>query len=202
MSSDSTYRNLSGNYEAFHRKTLLIVLVIVAIHLVVWIVLKCLNRFGTFHFHIGLAPRSYAPARPSGLRRSVIAKLPVVAYQKGKEYEDGDEPDECTVCLGELEEGEQVRVLPRCKHLFHVDCIDMWLRSNSTCPVCRASAKPLDSVRSPGTLPPGVMAGSAGAKETGSTSGLAASFRQMLNKDLSGRTAHPSIEIFHDLERQ
>ncbi|KAJ1685288.1 hypothetical protein LUZ63_016678 [Rhynchospora breviuscula] len=201
MSSNSTDSNLSGNCEAFNGKALLTGLIIVAIFLVVYIVQKCLVHENGRIFGNRFVRRSYPP-RQSGLRRSVIAKLPVVAYQKGREDGDGDGPDECTVCLGELEEGEQVRVLPRCKHLFHVDCIDTWLHSHSTCPVCRASAKPLDSVRSPGSLPPGVMAGLADAKETGLTSGFAASFRQMLNRDLSGRTAHSSIEIFHDLERQ
>ncbi|KAJ3701213.1 hypothetical protein LUZ61_004918 [Rhynchospora tenuis] len=192
MSTNSTDTSsyLSGNSEAL--RSLLTALVIFGSVFILYVVLHCLNH--CFFY------RCYP--RPSGLRRSVIATLLVVAYQKRREDEDGDGPDECTVCLGELEEGEKVRVLPRCEHLFHVDCIDKWLFSHSTCPVCRASVKPPDSVRSPGSLPPGVMAGLANAKETGSTSGLGASFRQMLNRDLSGQIAHSSIEVFHDLERQ
>ncbi|KAK1693895.1 hypothetical protein QYE76_010592 [Lolium multiflorum] len=45
---------------------------------------------------------------------------------------------QCVICLGLMQVGEMVRRLPACNHLFHADCIDMWLRSHSTCPICRA----------------------------------------------------------------
>ncbi|KAK1306193.1 RING-H2 finger protein ATL46 [Acorus calamus] len=35
-----------------------------------------------------------------------------------------------------LNEGK-LRLLPSCGHAFHLDCIVMWLLSNSTCPLCR-----------------------------------------------------------------
>ncbi|KAM1019979.1 hypothetical protein ACFX13_042032 [Malus domestica] len=47
----------------------------------------------------------------------------------------------CPVCLDEFEEGEYLRTLPECSHSFHVPCIDMWLYSQPSCPVCRANAK-------------------------------------------------------------
>lgn len=44
----------------------------------------------------------------------------------------------CAICLCEFEDGEAIRVLPECLHLFHVVCIDKWLYSHSSCPLCRA----------------------------------------------------------------
>lgn len=41
------------------------------------------------------------------------------------------------MCLGKVEEGEVVKRLPLCLHLFHKECIDPWLRKNATCPICR-----------------------------------------------------------------
>uniref|UniRef100_A0A803KPC1 RING-type E3 ubiquitin transferase n=1 Tax=Chenopodium quinoa TaxID=63459 RepID=A0A803KPC1_CHEQI len=46
---------------------------------------------------------------------------------------------ECVVCLEVFEENEMLRLLPKCGHVFQVDCIDTWLRSHGTCPFCRAN---------------------------------------------------------------
>jgi hypothetical protein len=48
-----------------------------------------------------------------------------------------DDDAQCSVCLGMMQVGEMVRRLPLCKHLYHVECIDMWLASHTTCPPCR-----------------------------------------------------------------
>ncbi|CAL9071515.1 unnamed protein product [Musa textilis] len=50
------------------------------------------------------------------------------------------EPDveSCVVCLEEFVNGEELWMLPRCKHLFHGVCIKPWLlKPSATCPVCR-----------------------------------------------------------------
>lgn len=41
------------------------------------------------------------------------------------------------ICLGEYKEKEVLRIIPYCGHTFHLSCIDVWLRKQSTCPVCR-----------------------------------------------------------------
>jgi hypothetical protein len=48
----------------------------------------------------------------------------------------------CWICLSEYNSKETVRCIPKCKHCFHADCIDEWLRMNITCPVCRNSPAP------------------------------------------------------------
>ncbi|GMI95937.1 ARABIDOPSIS TOXICOS EN LEVADURA 1 [Hibiscus trionum] len=46
---------------------------------------------------------------------------------------------ECAVCLNEFEDDEKLRVIPNCSHVFHIDCIDVWLQNNANCPLCRTS---------------------------------------------------------------
>jgi len=44
----------------------------------------------------------------------------------------------CPICLEDFEEGDEVRLLPRCNHCFHVACVDHWLLDHKeNCPVCR-----------------------------------------------------------------
>ncbi|KAM0833391.1 hypothetical protein ACQ4PT_064288 [Festuca glaucescens] len=86
------------------------------------------------------------PAWKFGLAKSVIDALPTYPYtpsgaERGGDLESGS-GELCSVCLEELEDGEMVRQLPACKHLFHVECIDMWLHSHTTCPICRCDLSP------------------------------------------------------------
>ncbi|GKF74860.1 RING-H2 finger protein ATL67-like protein, partial [Tanacetum coccineum] len=37
---------------------------------------------------------------------------------------------------------EMMRMLPECKHCFHLNCVDAWLKLNASCPVCRNSPLP------------------------------------------------------------
>lgn len=45
------------------------------------------------------------------------------------------EDAKCVVCLGDYEEGDQLRRLA-CGHQFHVECVDEWLKRHRTCPLC------------------------------------------------------------------
>ncbi|KAJ3694224.1 hypothetical protein LUZ60_009704 [Juncus effusus] len=69
-----------------------------------------------------------------GLSVSALSALPTFKYRKP----NSDNSDLCAVCLETFREEEMVRQLSRCRHLFHVECIDMWLYSHKTCPLCRA----------------------------------------------------------------
>ncbi|KAL1215850.1 RING-H2 finger protein ATL54 [Cardamine amara subsp. amara] len=73
--------------------------------------------------------------RTIGLNPSVISSIKVCKYSKQDGVVEGSD---CSVCLSEFEEEETLRLLPKCKHAFHLSCIDTWLRSHTNCPLCRA----------------------------------------------------------------
>ncbi|TYJ98123.1 RING-H2 finger protein ATL64-like [Cucumis melo var. makuwa] len=52
---------------------------------------------------------------------------------------DGDDEQECAICLCEIEEGEKCRKMKMCGHVFHKDCIDRWFTVELHCPLCRTS---------------------------------------------------------------
>jgi Ring finger domain len=46
----------------------------------------------------------------------------------------------CSICIEEFETGERLRLLPRCKHVFHTECILPWLTERQgCCPLCKTS---------------------------------------------------------------
>ncbi|KAL1346203.1 hypothetical protein HN51_019918 [Arachis hypogaea] len=46
--------------------------------------------------------------------------------------------DECAICMEDFEDGQYCQVFPKCKHMYHSNCIDTWLQKNPTCPICRS----------------------------------------------------------------
>jgi E3 ubiquitin-protein ligase EL5 len=80
--------------------------------------------------------------RTRGVDPELLRSLPVTVY-RAKGASSADEVEECAVCLAALEDGEAARFLPRCGHGFHAECVDTWLASHTTCPLCRLTvAKP------------------------------------------------------------
>ncbi|KAM3313383.1 hypothetical protein ACQJBY_032780 [Aegilops geniculata] len=96
-----------------------------------------------YKFTVSARPQDMLPVSfPSGsgggkvaatLRQRNIMLLPVFVH-------GGTADVECAVCLAEMTDGEKGRLLPGCRHRFHVECIDRWFRTNSTCPLCRVAA--------------------------------------------------------------
>ncbi|KAL8227768.1 hypothetical protein R6Q57_015352 [Mikania cordata] len=80
-------------------------------------------------------PRLSLPVSTSGSSSSGSSSL-LAVHKYSKEFKEGT----CVVCLGEFEENDEVRIMPGCAHVFHVSCIDMWLFSHDSCPLCRANA--------------------------------------------------------------
>jgi Ring finger domain len=50
--------------------------------------------------------------------------------------DDDDRVHECAICYTGFEDGDRVGSLP-CDHIFHVECLKMWLKRQNICPFCR-----------------------------------------------------------------
>ncbi|CAM0957383.1 unnamed protein product [Alopecurus aequalis] len=109
---------------------------LLAILLVLCVIRWYLVRRSAQQEAVSAADDAALKKRRVGLDADAIAALPEFLYRK----EDGDEEEEaeCAVCLTAMVDGEAARQLPRCMHVFHRGCVDVWLREHSTCPVCRA----------------------------------------------------------------
>ncbi|XP_062020643.1 E3 ubiquitin-protein ligase ATL41-like [Rosa rugosa] len=182
-----------------------------------------LRRLGSTVAHV----HSSAEPPKTGLEPSVIAALPVFLYKRVEDEgrHEGDADVECAVCLSMLEDEEMARLLPNCKHSFHAQCIDTWLNSHTTCPICRTEAEPRMALQpeqregpvagAAATAPPlervnSVLSCAEGTSEdgkainSGSISRLSSSFRRMLSRERSSRRvqSYGQEDGFEDLERQ
>ncbi|KAF6986891.1 hypothetical protein CFC21_004593 [Triticum aestivum] len=78
----------------------------------------------------------------AGVGKAVIESLPFFRFAALRGARQGLE---CAVCLARFDDADLLRLLPRCRHAFHLDCVDRWLHSSASCPLCRARVHPDDA---------------------------------------------------------
>ncbi|XP_051199488.1 RING-H2 finger protein ATL39-like [Lolium perenne] len=100
---------------------------------------------------VAAAVAAAAETGTEGRRCVDLSKLPEYAYTLSARHGGSGDGAQCSVCLGTLQAGEMMRMLPLCKHLYHVECIDIWLVSHDTCPLCRSEVEPPEEDGKPAT---------------------------------------------------
>jgi len=75
------------------------------------------------------------PGPEPGLSKQSIGLLPELEVTSGFLAAPGA-PKECAICLENLVQGESLRGVP-CAHYLHRACLDQWLATSGSCPVCR-----------------------------------------------------------------
>jgi hypothetical protein len=135
---------------------LLLLVVLAAFVRYLWI---ALTMYCALLFVLSCAARALA-AQPAGAAEAarvsrgglsaaaIAAVAPAFRYVAAAAPALG-EPAQCAVCLEGLRDGEAARRLPACSHAFHAGCVDMWLDSHATCPVCRSLVVPHKAGKQP-----------------------------------------------------
>ncbi|KAL2928853.1 RING-H2 finger protein ATL43 [Bienertia sinuspersici] len=133
-----------SNFSPFKPSIAVIVAVITTLFSVTFLLLMYAK-----HCKQQSEPDSYYPTtrihfsgrKNSGIDPVIIESLPVFRFKSLRGEKNGLE---CAVCLNRFEPDEILRLLPKCKHAFHVECVDTWLDAHSTCPLCRFRVDPED----------------------------------------------------------
>ncbi|XP_031473446.1 E3 ubiquitin-protein ligase ATL42-like [Nymphaea colorata] len=81
------------------------------------------------------------PERSSGVDNKLIASLPLCTFSLLRGSSLGLD---CSICLAKFADMDVLHVLPKCRHAFHVTCIDAWLEKQSSCPLCREKVEEED----------------------------------------------------------
>lgn len=85
----------------------------------------------------GLGLKGYSKLRKKELIEFIEkSQNPNQEEQKEKIIESNEEY-ECSICLGDKTD----EILLNCKHSFCKECINLWEKTNPTCPLCRVKIK-------------------------------------------------------------
>ncbi|OEL14757.1 hypothetical protein BAE44_0024223 [Dichanthelium oligosanthes] len=94
-------------------------------------------------------PATAAPAEggkkeeaPGDEKQRLIDSLPLFTMASALAALPKSSPD-CAVCLSQFTPDAELRLLPACRHAFHAACVDAWLRTTPSCPLCRAAVAAL-----------------------------------------------------------
>ncbi|KAJ1273800.1 hypothetical protein BS78_05G012300 [Paspalum vaginatum] len=118
-----------ANFVSIATTVLSVVTMIVAVcELIHWIV-RC--RRAELEEALLLESIPGVPYRPPS--------LPPGAGAGGASDEDDSGRESCVICVTPYEAGDPCSVLPACGHRFHTHCVVQWLRTQRTCPLCRAA---------------------------------------------------------------
>ncbi|CAK8684017.1 unnamed protein product [Clavelina lepadiformis] len=95
-----------------------------------WLVFYYIQRFRMIQTH------NRSQRLRASLAQKALAKIPVLTVKRGDSVISSETI--CAVCLESYKIGDTIRELP-CKHIFHKKCIDPWLQSKRTCPMCKVN---------------------------------------------------------------
>ncbi|KAK4359800.1 hypothetical protein RND71_022029 [Anisodus tanguticus] len=128
-----------GN-NTFDANVIMVILAVLVSALICSLVLnsiiKCAFKCSSLILAHSSSNRTNNPSAANrGIKKKALKAFPVITYTTELKHSGID--SQCVICLSKFAVREKIKVLPKCNHEFHVKCIDKWLNSHSSCPICR-----------------------------------------------------------------
>ncbi|WZY74663.1 probable E3 ubiquitin-protein ligase RHG1A [Brassica napus] len=74
------------------------------------------------------------------LSKSLLKSIYQETDETGSTSLNKDDDIKCSICQEEYVDGDEVGTMS-CEHMYHVSCVQQWLRMKSWCPICKTSAE-------------------------------------------------------------
>lgn len=144
-SSSDPYLGDAGNFDANVVMVLSVLLCALICSLGLNSILRCALRCSSIVLNNNdpTNPNNPNPNNPSarvantGVKKKALKTFPTLTYSPESKLLIPALDSECVICLSDFNNGDRLRILPKCNHGFHLRCIDKWLSSHSSCPKCR-----------------------------------------------------------------
>ncbi|EPQ51458.1 hypothetical protein GLOTRDRAFT_48834, partial [Gloeophyllum trabeum ATCC 11539] len=81
---------------------------------------------------------SIGDVRPRSTPEHIIASMPTGFY---KDWAEAESDTRCPICLDDYKSLDPVLKMHDCRHWLHKECLEKWLRSATSCPVCREQVR-------------------------------------------------------------
>ncbi|KAK7814415.1 ring-h2 finger protein atl70 [Quercus suber] len=85
---------------------------------------------------IGTAPQQSINIVELSLDEATLHNYLKLFYAQAKLHKGNSTSSCCSICLTNYSDTNVSLLLPDCGHLFHLKCVDSWLRLHATCLVC------------------------------------------------------------------
>ncbi|XP_027338371.1 E3 ubiquitin-protein ligase ATL4-like [Abrus precatorius] len=115
--------------------TVTVLAVAVTVSLALYFIIRYRRRFSPSSAPVFSSSHRISPEIASS---SLADSLPAFTFSSVTRRSSSAAAGDCAVCLSKFEQRDLLRLLPLCCHAFHAECIDTWLQSNLTCPLCRS----------------------------------------------------------------
>ncbi|KAF7843308.1 E3 ubiquitin-protein ligase [Senna tora] len=92
---------------------------------------ECINALPIYKFKLKKSENSELDVN------TAVEEGGTLALGTEKERSISVEDAVCCICLAKYADDDELRELP-CFHVFHVECVDKWLKINASCPLCKS----------------------------------------------------------------
>ncbi|CDW85966.1 zinc c3hc4 type domain-containing protein [Stylonychia lemnae] len=82
--------------------------------------IKTLNEYGIYYML-------------RGIQQAEFMKIKTINYRQIHETIGFSR---CSICLNDFELNKKVKQFPKCEHLYHINCLDLWMNIEANCPNC------------------------------------------------------------------